>query len=67
MADIRLYKVLLQEEVVRKVSEDRHCFRGFKHDICCVASGPSVEFSKHLCLHSLCAVAYVICNLQTKN
>jgi len=57
----------VQEEVVRTVSEDRHFFRGrFKHDIH-VATGPSVGFSKHLCLHSLYPVAYVVCNLQTKN
>ena len=57
----------MREEVVRTVSEYRHCFsRWFKHDIQ-VATGPSVGFSKHLCLHSLYPEAYVICNLQTKN
>ena len=66
MADIRLYKVLLQEEIVRTVMKSAIVSGGL-HDIYFVASGPSVEFSEHLCLHSLCAVAYVICNLQTKN
>ena len=57
----------MQGEVVRTVSEDRYCFRRpYKHDIQ-VATGQSVGFSKHLCVHSLYLVAYVICNLQTKN
>ena len=42
----------MQEEVVRTMSEDCHCFRPlFKHNIL-VATGPSVGFSKHLCLGS---------------
>ena len=55
----------MKKEVARTASEDRHCFQRFKYDIY-VASGPSVGFSEPLCLHSLCAATYVICNLQTK-
>ena len=55
-----------EKKVARSTaSEDRRCFQRFKHDIY-VASGPSVGFSKPLCLHSLCTATYVICNLQTK-
>ena len=56
----------MKKEAARTASEDHHCFQRFKHDIY-VAPGPSVGFSKPLCLHSPCAVTYVICNLQTKN
>ena len=55
----------MKKEVARTASEDRHCFQRFKYEIY-VASGPSVGFSEPLCLHSLCAATYVICNLQTK-
>ena len=56
----------MKKEVARSTaSEDRHCFQRFKYDIY-VVSGLSVGFSEPLCLHSLCAATYVICNLQTK-
>ena len=61
--DIRLGSC--EKKVARTASEDRRCFQRFKHDIY-VASGPSVGFSKPLCLHSLCSVTYVICNLHAK-
>ena len=57
MAHIRLV-FFVQEEFARKMSEDRHCFRPLVR---------LLVFFKHLCLHSLFVVAYVICNRQTKN
>ena len=48
----------MQEEFARTMSEDRHCFRPLVR---------LLVFFKHLCLHSLFAIAHVICNRQTQN
>ena len=55
----------MKKRLLLTASEDRRCFQRFKHDIY-VASGPSIGFSKPLCLHSLCTVTYVLCNLHAK-